>query len=233
MAEQRKESAAVDLEATENSFSTAIQSASFPCKECRRLILTGARKCTHCNSYQNWRRHLGVSQVTIALLITLISVVTSAAPRIYDWLYAHSDVRTEFRQVYLYYFELFASNPGNRTGRLTAVKLISETSSGPSNELLLQVYGYASVGPGQDVVVAAFVPPEDLSRFLDWPHRNVTKCTLQVRIVNHEEPPKMIDVDCSVDSYRMFCRASEGIAIQLGKVKALTDSTGQGTGRCN
>jgi hypothetical protein len=106
----------------------------------------------------DWLTPIPMYARSLARYICLDFRGNSAARRIYDWLYAHSDVRTEFRQVYLFYFELFASNPGNRTGRLTAVKLISETSSGPSNELLLQVYGYASVGPGQDVVVAAFVP---------------------------------------------------------------------------
>lgn len=207
------------------------ESASFPCKACRRSILKGARKCTHCGSYQNWRQILDVSQVTIALLITLITLIASTAPRLYDWLYAHSDLRPELRQVYQQYFELFASNPGNRTGRLADVKLIVETSSGPKHELLLQVYGNASILPQQDGLVSAFVPVEDLSRFVAWPHNEITKCTLQVRIVNHEKPPELIPVDCS-DSYRMFCKASEAAAIQWQKVRAETDSNGQSTSRC-
>ncbi len=209
--------------------------ASFPCTMCCRQILKGARKCIHCDSYQDWRRFFFFSQATFVLLIAFITVASSTVPPLYDWLTAKSDVQVELRQVYLYYFELSASNSGNRPGRLVNITMKALTSSGdPPEPLFLQVYGSGWVGPNQSIPLYVFVSPESLAEFMNWPHRNIAKCTLEAQIVNYRDKPKVISVDCTGANYQMFCRSSENVAILQGKVQALPpDSTGSFTSRCN
>lgn len=52
------------------------------CSTCREPIRTGARKCTHCDSFQDWRRFISLSASTLALLVALISVTSSLGPGI-------------------------------------------------------------------------------------------------------------------------------------------------------
>lgn len=45
------------------------------CIECRSNISNGAKICTVCNSRQDWRRHLALSNTTLGLLVALFSVL--------------------------------------------------------------------------------------------------------------------------------------------------------------
>ena len=46
------------------------------CFACMERLAPGATKCSHCGSFQNWRRYLGLSSVVLSLLVALISVST-------------------------------------------------------------------------------------------------------------------------------------------------------------
>jgi hypothetical protein len=50
-----------------------------PCASCQYLMPPGIARCPECKSFQNWRRHIPASEVVIALLVSLISVITGAA----------------------------------------------------------------------------------------------------------------------------------------------------------
>jgi len=47
---------------------------------CHNEIPRGAKICTECNSYQDWRRHFGISSTILSLLVALFSVLTVAIP---------------------------------------------------------------------------------------------------------------------------------------------------------
>ena len=49
-------------------------------------IAASARKCIHCDTWQDWRRYLVFSNTVLALLVALISVATVAAPVFRDML---------------------------------------------------------------------------------------------------------------------------------------------------
>lgn len=49
---------------------------SLECITCREKVHKGAIKCTHCGSFQNWRRHLGLSSSFLSLVLAIISVLT-------------------------------------------------------------------------------------------------------------------------------------------------------------
>jgi len=46
------------------------------CASCKEKIHPEARKCPSCGSFQNWRRHLGLSSSFLSVLLALISVST-------------------------------------------------------------------------------------------------------------------------------------------------------------
>jgi hypothetical protein len=50
------------------------------CVMCREPVRPGARICTHCNSFQDWKRYFSVGSTVLALLVALLSVATTAAP---------------------------------------------------------------------------------------------------------------------------------------------------------
>lgn len=50
------------------------------CRSCKESIKNGAKKCIHCDSYQNWRRFFDFSGIVLSLIIALISVLTVSIP---------------------------------------------------------------------------------------------------------------------------------------------------------
>ena len=83
------------------------------CVVCREEISKGALKCTHCDSYQDWRRYFGVSTTALSLLIALISVATTfyqvvkfAAPK-------RSEIRALEVRKERDYLQLAVTNTGN------------------------------------------------------------------------------------------------------------------------
>ncbi|NKM68574.1 hypothetical protein [Rhizobium laguerreae] len=59
-------------------------SQSKPCKVCGLLVPQHASKCTHCDSYQDWRRYITLSTTMVALLTALISVIVTGVPQLYQ-----------------------------------------------------------------------------------------------------------------------------------------------------
>lgn len=202
-----------------------------PCRVCKELILKGAKKCTHCECYQDWRQYLGSGEfvpATLAILLAFYSVVSSTLPALILLFNPHSNVHVEFKQSYQDRFDLFASNPGNKTGRLVSADMVTNIRS-----LSLQVASDGSIGAeSAGIVVPVNIHPESLREFLDW-SKGVTKCTLRARVADHGALPRVIDIDCTGENFQRFCRGSETAAIYLGKVQALApDSAGRSTSRC-
>lgn len=54
------------------------------CKQCKDPIASGARICSKCNSYQDWRSLVPFSNTALALLTALVSVVGIATPALYQ-----------------------------------------------------------------------------------------------------------------------------------------------------
>lgn len=51
-----------------------------PCRACGAMLERGRRRCSDCSEWQSVRRFLPASQLTIALVISLISVISAAVP---------------------------------------------------------------------------------------------------------------------------------------------------------
>lgn len=54
------------------------------CPECCETIKMGAKRCKHCQAQLTWLRHISLSSTTLALLVALISVMTTFTNKIYD-----------------------------------------------------------------------------------------------------------------------------------------------------
>jgi hypothetical protein len=48
------------------------------CRDCRQPLPPRAKVCLACKAYQDWRRYLSTGQANLALVIALISVLTTA-----------------------------------------------------------------------------------------------------------------------------------------------------------
>jgi hypothetical protein len=51
---------------------------------CAEPIKKAARKCIHCDSYQDWHANIGMSSTVLSLLVALVSVLTAAIPVVKD-----------------------------------------------------------------------------------------------------------------------------------------------------
>src|SRR5260221_638064 len=64
-----------------------------PCIVCLQPIPTGAKVCTNCKEYQNWRRHFAVTSIIVAFVGTFISVIAALVPSWSYFLDRHSHTR--------------------------------------------------------------------------------------------------------------------------------------------
>ena len=45
------------------------------CIYCSEVILSRAKKCKFCGSFQTWRRHLGIGATLVSLFIGLVAII--------------------------------------------------------------------------------------------------------------------------------------------------------------
>jgi hypothetical protein len=88
-----------------------------PCPVCAEPISPAAHKCVHCDSYIDWRRFVFLGNTALALVIALVSVVTTAVT-VYRATAAPPDSTLAFRYVGVVAGKptFLASNPGTSTG---------------------------------------------------------------------------------------------------------------------
>jgi hypothetical protein len=93
------------------------------CLCCRESIKKNAVKCTKCDSYQDWRRYLSVSNLTLGLLVALVANLTS----LYQVIQSHSKKTPSIKAIEIQQvpdcLRVAVSNSGNavaivRGGRL-------------------------------------------------------------------------------------------------------------------
>jgi predicted nucleic acid-binding Zn ribbon protein len=125
------------------SFSTALMQprrtvmATSHCFLCRKEIPRGAKICTECNSYQDWRKHFGFSSTVLSLLVALVSVLTVAVPVIRN---ALTPDRSEVHCALLTWnatgATLLVSNRGVRPAVVKSLRLKLVTSTQPKTETI-------------------------------------------------------------------------------------------------
>lgn len=122
--------------------------ADAPCRQCLLPMPRGAKLCSRCGSYQDWRGSLSVSNSVLALLVALVSVSSLALPAISGALRSHrsqvavSNPVFEGEQVLL-----VATNVGERPGIVRRAELRSDLI-GTQADLELRSAVDAFVPPG-------------------------------------------------------------------------------------
>jgi hypothetical protein len=182
-----------------------------PCPICRELIKRGARKCIHCDSALDWRRWLGVSETTLALLVALVTVIGATAPRIAElFTPKSSDLRLSVRQVNAQNLEMIGWNQGHMTSQVQSARISATTKSGKVLEAIpLQILGAPSVLAEQQTYFGLQVPPAAIPTFLDWPHTEIDSASLVVVVDEYKKPPETRTLSVPMDFFRLFCRATE------------------------
>lgn len=118
------------------------ESQKQPCIVCKEPINSGARKCIHCNSFQDWRKHVTGSHLVLSLIVALISVLSLGVPVIIEALKSEdSEIKislTYARESMATYngkgmrtFEIgfYAVNKGNRPAALKNASIKSSNLS--------------------------------------------------------------------------------------------------------
>jgi hypothetical protein len=134
------------------------------CTTCFKPIDPRAKKCTGCDSYQDWRRHLSMSGSVLALLVALVSVIALATPMIQAAL-APKDSKLHFtvqgvahNQIYI-----MVSNSGTRPGSVTGLAI--NRGFGTLADMRLDPM---LIKPGDARQIVRPIPPavrEDVDRF--------------------------------------------------------------------
>lgn len=116
------------------------------CTTCGEEIAQSARKCIHCDSFQDWRRYLAFSSTVLALLVALLSVATVAAPVFRDLLTTKdSELVASFQGFNSDDEAVFVvSNSGNRPGTVGEALLFVTSSETPQRFHLYRGYRLAS-----------------------------------------------------------------------------------------
>lgn len=132
-------------------------SDSKPCVRCDNGIPGSARFCTHCSSYQNWRRHLGFSSTFLALMIAAISVVTSFYNVIGDRIWPPaSNIEVQFSDFGEGALRMIAINRGESSGFIVGASLTSAQEGGKYP---------IPAGVGFELADQALEVPQGLTRF--------------------------------------------------------------------
>lgn len=87
------------------------------CNDCGETIPSDAAKCTHCDAFQDWRRYVNFSTTMVALITALISVIASSLPAVRELVIGdRSDMKLSFQRVENGKILLLGSNSGTRPG---------------------------------------------------------------------------------------------------------------------
>jgi hypothetical protein len=157
--------------------------ASKICAECGKPIPAAARKCTECDTFQDWRRFLFFSSSVLSLLVALCSVLGLSIPAIiasvkdqdakmHAAIIAHRGGFLNFegwpKPKKSLIVDLFVTNTGNRPGMIKAIGIRFEGESVPDYNSVI----FEKENEGKKVSVAwttAIVEPGK-SRVLEVSH---------------------------------------------------------------
>ena len=125
-----------------------------PCRVCRELIRSGAKKCTHCNSYQSLFFRVLSSGPALSLLVALVAVTTPWIPVVKEALAPKGTIlRTAFGGVSGNSLAVAVTNVGSLPGSVHGISFaIGGEKSVSSYPLQLQ-NSLLLVEPGKTIVV--------------------------------------------------------------------------------
>jgi hypothetical protein len=94
------------------------------CSTCFKPIHRMAKKCTECDSYQDWRRHMQLGSSVLALMVALVSVTALSAPILSQLMtQENSNIHVSLQTVLEPAIYLMATNDGVRAGSVAEIHL--------------------------------------------------------------------------------------------------------------
>lgn len=121
------------------------------CSTCAHTIPLAARKCTVCDSFQDWRAQLSFNTTILSLLIALVSTMSAALPVFQSYAAGNdSDIYVQFLSSRPSGINLAAVNRGTKPGFVAEGTL---SDNGRDVALLWEANGNAAtlIPPGQVV----------------------------------------------------------------------------------
>ena len=95
--------------------------ATKACLTCGERIAASARKCVHCEAYQDFRKHLPFSSTILSLIVALVAVVSQAAPAIRSIFHVRrSEISYAIQVVGYRRLKILAVNDGERSGSISS-----------------------------------------------------------------------------------------------------------------
>ncbi len=145
-----------------------------PCRVCGEDIKLAARKCIHCDSWQDWRGDVGVSTTILSLLIALFSVTTALLPAVDDYMRPDdSSFKFSFQRVSESGFSIFVSNEGKMPGTVGPAVIYLSDKSGFVGKIHFRM-----LGMGERAAIAVQPKSTMLLNYALSPHQRIPKLSL-------------------------------------------------------
>jgi hypothetical protein len=128
------------------------------CKQCSNAIPRGARLCSHCSSFQDWRSWFSVSSTVLALLTALVSVLGIATPAVINVLHRpKSDAILQTPSLDGTTLRVVAINRGDAPASLIRARIDGEYLAG-ATKVRLRNDGDAIIPPGSKLLTFDIIP---------------------------------------------------------------------------
>jgi hypothetical protein len=166
------------------------------CKVCAQEINASAKKCIHCDSYQDWQSKLGLSTNILSLLVAFITVATAAIAAVVALLPHDSEFVASIQSADPGNLKLafLVSNTGTRPGSLREALLYRENRGQP-----LKFNGSESmplvIDPGKTILIDARPDYFSLTYGNEAPDLS-GPCVLSLSISNFSGKLNRVSVPC-------------------------------------
>lgn len=169
------------------------------CRACGIEIPASAFVCHECSFYQDWRRHLNVGQLTLALLVALVSVFGAIMPPLFSMLKPqHSKFGAHLVSAFGEAPSFFVFNSGNAPGAVST-GFVSFKDSGGTTTLLNVPVVQPGVINSNSTAKVDFITTNDYPRSLIIDFIKSENCKAGLTFINFDGKIESIDrpYDCS------------------------------------
>ena len=139
------------------------QDAAKVCLTCANSIPVAAKFCTHCNTYQDFRRFLAFGQTSLALLIALISITGTLVPPLANRIFRDSRLEKRITSLDRTAAVFVVTNSGNMPGTVIGAEAVLPQSEANFARLALPLLPQV-IEPGKSQLVN--VGPSDAPALL-------------------------------------------------------------------
>ncbi|MBY5357247.1 hypothetical protein HFO94_27595 [Rhizobium leguminosarum] len=176
-----------------------------------------ASLCTHCNTYQGYRRFLNISQTSLALLIALISVTGTLIPPLAKVLFRDSHLEKNLISIDQTGAIFVVTNSGNMPGSVISAEVEFPLSEGRSTRLALPV-AVQIIEPGKSQLVK--VTPSDAPALLVtaiYQSLTTSGCSLRLSLLSYrgEVSKHVEEIECDRLTSNLFTEGTKAIFAEM------------------